>query len=1158
MFLLSLKFLGTFDVALAGQPVSRYRSANVQGLLVYLALQAERPFPRDVLAALFWPDTTNASARQNLRQSLYQLRKVLNISGQERPYLHVTRQTVQFNDASEHSLDVRQFLDALDSGNLETAVSRYTGELLPGFTCDSLPFEDWLRQERERLHGLALQAMADLTARQLRNGRVVEAQAAARRQLELEPWSESAHRQLIEALALAGDRGGALAQFDRCRDVLAAELGLSPEPETIALRDRIQNNELRPVNPNLIAGRYALGPELGRGAMGVVHRGRDSRTGATVAIKKLGAAAIADNPGLVARFQQEAEALRRLNHPNIVELLAVDEKDGRHYLVMAFIPGGDLRQRLQKEGALPLRDALTIALDLADALTRAHRLDILHRDIKPGNVLLDAAGLPRLADFGLARLGQASLITGHEDVLGTVAYLSPEVCLSEPLDGRADIWSFGVLLYEMLLGERPFAAPTPAGTISHILNSPLPDVLALRPDIPEALADLLYRMLAKNRPDRIPSVRLVGAELEAIFQTTAEKSAAAPSGPPPKGRPAFVTPTPERLLQARHNLPAQTTPFIGREAELAELERLLADVAVRLVTILGPGGMGKTRLSLEIAARLAYGSSITPTPFPDGVVFVELEAVTTMEEMVTAVAAALGFAIEKEPEPQRQVCDFLSNKRLLLLLDNFERLIAPGGTAVVNAILRAAPQVKLLATSRQKLNLSGETLFLIEGLDFPDWQTTADAMRYSAVQLFVQSARRSRVDFALDEASLPQVTRICRLAAGMPLGIVLAAAWVDMLSLAEIGDEMGADIDFLAGEMGDLPPRQRSMRAVFEYSWELLTERERQLLARLSVFRGGFTREAAQAVAGASLRQLLGLVNKSLALRDAGNGRFSLHDLLRQLAAEKLADRGETDTIRTAHSQYYLSWLASHEMGLKQYIMLPTVRMIQADDQNIRTAWLWAAEIGRASLLTSVMESYPYYFAHIGGEYEANRLYRQALQRLPVGDSTFTDLADDVTFARASLLNHVQELGFSDEYDGQTIDIDRLHAFFRARGARHEEALVSQHLGFRALRNQDVAQAMTYFRAQIEIYEQEGEVFRLPLTLFNLAMMALFAGQVEQGMALGQRCLEVCEGNNNLLHKPMAIGFPGLFLLFEKMSMQLQTNNLPKWQRWGWQSGERD
>lgn len=1136
MLSLALNFLGTFHVFLADQPVSRFRSANVQGLLVYLALQAQRPFPRDVLATLFWPEEPDTVAKKNLRQTVYQLRQVLHDDqAQAQPYLLVTRQTVQFNPASRHTLDARQFLTALDQGDWVTAVSLYNGDLLPGFTCGSLEFEDWLRRERERLHGLALKVMSDLAERQLRNGRVGKAQTTARRHLSLEPWSESGHRHLMEALALAGDRPAALAQYERCRQILAEELDVLPEAETAALAERIQNDELEPVDPDLIAGRYVLGAEIGRGAMGIVRRGRDRRTGEVVAIKLLEAAVVAEKPDMAARFQQEGEALRRLNHPNIVKLLAMDEKKGRHTLVMEYISGGDLRQLLQKDNLPPLEQVLTIALDLADALTRAHRLDILHRDIKPGNVLLDDDGLPRLADFGLARLGQESLLTGHSGVMGTVAYLSPEACLGEELDARSDIWSFGVLLYEMLLGERPFAAPNAAGTLHDILHTPLPDVAALCSDIPEAVVDLLYRMLRKNRADRIPSVRLVGAELEAILQDRAWDAAAAPrTGPPAPGRPSFATPTPERLTRARHNLPVQTTPFVGRELELAELDRLLADPAVRLVTILGPGGMGKTRLSLEIGGRLANGTSAAQLAFPDGVIFVELASATSLDQMLTAVAAALGFAIEKGLEPQQQLLNFLSNKRLLLLLDNFEQLLAPplAAAGVVMAVLQTASQVKIIVTSRQKLNLSSEVLCVLGGLAFPDWQTTADALSYSAVQLFVQSARRSRIDFSLDAAALPPVARICRLAEGMPLGIVLAAAWVDMLLPAEIAEEMAADIDFLAGEMGDLPPRQRSMRAVFEYSWELLTEQERQLLARLSVFRGGFTREAAQAVAGASLRQLLGLVNKSLVQRDVRNGRFTLHELLRQLAAEKLAASGETEGIRTAHSHFYFQLLGRLAPTHRTFIILAP------DTQNLKSAWLWGAKQGDAARLIPIIEPLHMYFHLVGREFELLVLLLEALSLLPAGDPTFQNIADDATMVRASIFNRLQETGYEKDHYDQPIDIDALYSFFQTRGAKLDEAIACQHLAYRAIGQGDFKKAVSFFQSQARLYEEAKATFRMASSLAITATIAFQAGQVETGLAMAQRSLTIAEQSNEEMYKLASLIAMAFYTLHDQVDYE--------------------
>ena len=1145
---LALSFLGTFAVQLDGQKLSRFRSSNVQGLLVYLALQANHAFARDSLATLFWPEQSDSTARKNLRQALYQLRKVLDDSDKnEQSFLLVSRRSIQFNPQSNFVLDVAQFLTALDEGDLATAVSHYTADLLPGFTCDSLEFEEWLRSERERLRGLALAAMSKLGARYLRNGHVEDAQTIARQQIKHEPWSESANQQLIEALALSGNRTAALAQFEQFQEILADELGVSPSNETFDLIARIENDELQPIDPNLIAGRFTLEDEIGRGAMGIVYRGQDAHTGKRVAIKLVDEQRLTTNPSLLARLRREGEALEQLNHPNIVHLLAMDEKDGRHHLVMEHIAGGDLSLLLNNQPQLPIKRALAIALDLADALTRAHRLGILHRDLKPANILLDENGLPKLTDFGIARLGQDSNLTEEGAVLGTFSYLSPEACLGELLDERADIWAFGVLLYEMLAGERPFTfstsahAASPAAVITHILHDPLPDIRKVRPDIPDALEDLLYRMLAKNRADRIPSARLVGAELEAILQDAPlpATSKTAKSQPKPKQplRDVFATPTPERFMQARHNLPNQSTPFVGRDAEIAELTRLLADAAIQLVTILGPGGMGKTRLSLEAAERFVDGTSATRIAFPDGVYFVELATANSVEQMITAVATAFGFAIERELEPIQQIINFMANKQLLLLLDNFEQLLTStvNGTDVITAILQAVPHIKIIVTSRQKLNLRSEVVFALEGLAFPDFQTAADALSYSAVQLFEQSAQRIRYDFTLEETTVQHIARICRLTEGMPLGIVLAAAWIDMLSLAEIADEMQRDIDFLTTEMGDLPPRQRSMRAVFDYSWALLTEPEQQILAKLSVFRGGFTRDAAQVVTGAGLRQLLGLVNKSLIQRDVVNGRFSLHELLRQLAAEKLNISGEADAVKTVHSHYYLQLLVEKETALYDTQQKATVQALMAADQNIRAAWLWAAQTGDVKQLLPAIESFLLYSYFWGGEFELQELYIQTLSLLPSGDPTLQDTAHEIAFLRASILNRLQELGFPTDEKGQPIDIDRLYALFQARGAQLEEAITCQHLGYRAVEQQKFDQVLYYFQRQTSLYEAVQTMNRLAGSLNVTGMLAWVAGQTELSRMLNQRALAVARQTNNRLQEAAAYFASGVYALGEKV-----------------------
>lgn len=280
-----------------------------------------------------------------------------------------------------------------------------------------------------------------------------------------------------------------------------------------------------------IANRFVIAdPDrdlLGRGGMGDVYRATDAQTGETVAVKALSPDVLTRDPDLLERFLREGEALRQLNHPNIVHMIAACEQDGGRYLVMEYVGGGSLETLLQKEGRLSPTRAVEIALDLADALTRAHRLGIIHRDLKPANVLLAPDGTPRLADFGIAHVAVGPQLTQTGILIGTVDYLSPEACQGEPLDERTDIWAFGVMLFRMLSGQLPFRGDNLTARITAILTRPVPDLVQLAPGIPDGLSVLVYGMLEKDRCRRIPSVRLVGAELEALSKRR-ESAAPAP------------------------------------------------------------------------------------------------------------------------------------------------------------------------------------------------------------------------------------------------------------------------------------------------------------------------------------------------------------------------------------------------------------------------------------------------------------------------------------------------------------------------------------------------------------------------------------------------------------------------------------------------------
>lgn len=696
-------------------------------------------------------------------------------------------------------------------------------------------------------------------------------------------------------------------------------------------------------------GVYQVFEEIGAGGMSTVYRGVDTRSQQIVAIKQLKGELT--QPDLLERFKREGEALRDLNHPNIVKMFDALAHEGQQYLIMEYIAGGDLNTLL-KNGRLSVKGTLEIALDLADALTRAHRLNIIHRDLKPANVLIATDGTPRLTDFGIAYMQAPERVTKTDTVVGTLYYLSPEAFRGEVVDARTDIWAFGVLLFELLTGQRPFDRSSAAATMTAILTEPPLDLEQLVPNCPIALVDLIYRMLEKEANARIPSVRQVGASLEALLHNldTTDLNAIRTDARPLIHTSRFETPTPPADA-VPHNLPKQPTPFVGREHELQDLANLLNQADVSLVTITAPGGMGKTRLALQAAEQFLQSKF-------KGIYLVELAPLSSAEHIVPTIADAVGFRFSANGEPRQQLLDYFREKRLLLVMDNFEHMLA--GATLVGDILAHAPHIKIIVTSRERLNLRGETVLTIGGMDFPDWETPEDAIAYSAVKLFMQGARRAQPGFELAADDLKYVARICRLVRGMPLGIELAAAWVDMLKLAEIADEIGKSLDFLEADLRDLPERHRSLRAVFDYSWDLLSADERATFARIAVFRGGFSRQAGQAVTGANLKQLTALVNKSLLRRDPESGSYQIHELLREYADEKLEASGEAEDVRAAHSAYYLNALRQRERDLEGGRQVEALNEIESDIENVRAAWLWAArhseieQISRA-LLTIVM-----------------------------------------------------------------------------------------------------------------------------------------------------------------------------------------------------------
>ncbi len=428
-------------------------------------------------------------------------------------------------------------------------------------------------------------------------------------------------------------------------------------------------------------------------------------------------------------------------------------------------------------------------------------------------------------------------------------------------------------------------------------------------------------------------------------------------------------------------LPTPATPFVGREAELRRIADYLAHRERRLLTLYGLGGSGKTRLALEIAVK-------QPSLWHDGVWFVPLAEVPAPEQLVDALAATLDLRPGDAPLEAAQLIDFLRPKELLLILDSFEHLVAD--SALLRDILRKAPEVNILVASRARLGLQGEWAIELEGLDAPAQlpATVAEAESYSAVQLFVQSARRIVPNFMLSPENLPHIVRICQLVAGLPLGIQLAAAWVRLFPCRQIADEIERSPDFLHNPHQDASERQHSLRATFEYSYNLLPKVEQMLFRKLSVFRGGFMVEDARQVAEAGPSGLASLLDKSM-LQTSPSRRLDVHLTLRDYAAEKLAAMPDEEReTRERHCHAYLSFVQQRDKALKGEGSKEALEEIYVELGNVREAWRWAVAQVRVKDIDSSLDGLSGFYDLKGFFREGEAVFRDAAQRVLALDKT--------------------------------------------------------------------------------------------------------------------------------------------------------------------------
>jgi predicted ATPase len=837
---LSLSLLGPLHVTLDGQPASGFESTKVRALLIYLAVEADRPHGRSALAGLLWPEQPEEVARNNLRQALANLRRAIADQQAQPSFLLITRDTVQFNRASDHWLDVAAFGSLLAAcashahrrpesckpcmQRMAQAALLYQGSFLAQFSVsDSVAFEEWALIRRERQQHLALDTLARLAAYHQQRGEYELAHNYAARQLELDPWREEAHRQLMSVLDLSGQRNEALAQYDQCRRILADELGVEPEPATTALYQHIRNG---------------AGSEL------------------TAKSSELSA-----------------------------------------------------RQRLTRN---------------------------------------------------------SKISTHHQ-----------------------------------------------------------------------------------------------------------------------------------------YNFPAQLTSFVGREEELAALAELLANPTCRLITIIGPGGMGKTRLALQAAADQGE-------MFAAGTAFVPLAALSAADFLIPAITGALNITSQAQQDLKDQLFAYLRERELLLVLDNFEQLLE--GAELLAEILARAPGVTLLVTSRERLALHGEWLFDLEGLSYPTGKAIDRPEMYSAVQLFTQRASQVQRRFELGVDQAPSAAWICRLVEGLPLAIELAAATVRERSCAEIAAAIESNLLALATPLRNIPERHRSVWAAFEHSWRLLSQEQRRFMRRLAVFRGGFSDDAAMAVCAElsieparsgnsdAVQSILNsLVNKSL-LRRSSAGRYDIHELVRQYAGQKLRAARELDRARAAHFNYFLRFAEQAEpqlTGPEQAIWLDRLEL---ENDNIRAALGWSFERPAVELAAQL----------------AGALWRFWMARGYLGEGRGwleKVLAPENQLApglRAKALKAIGVLAWSQgEYPQATEFCETSLAIYQRINDKDGIATCLHYLGSLALHQGEYARSAQFLEASLTLRRELGDRWGVAACLNNLGALAGRQGDImqaeqfyEQGLAV--------------------------------------------------------
>jgi predicted ATPase len=854
------------------------------------------------------------------------------------------------------------------------------------------------------------------------------------------------------------------------------------------------------LSPGTRLGPYEIIAPIGAGGMGEVYRAQDSRLDRTVAIKILSSTFSADSDRL-RRFEQEARSASALNHPNIITIYELGRDGSTHYIAMELVEGKTVRELLTS-GLLPMQKAIEIAAQAAEGLTKAHEAGIAHRDLKPDNLMVSNDGFVKILDFGLAKLAlpsgelnEASPTVAWQTrpgvVMGTMQYMSPEQVSGGRLDFRSDQFSFGLVLYEMVTGKLAFRRNTTAETLVAILREPADPVGMQNSDAPAPLCWVIERCLAKDPEKRYTSTRELARELAAIRDRFSEKPAKQA-----ETRPA--------------NLPLQRTGLVGRDKEVAAARELLLRADVRLVTVTGPGGIGKSRLAVQVANEVV-------DQFPGGTHFVPLSSLSDASLVPSAIVQAMGMQAGGRSPLQilNENLKDLSRPPTLLLLDNFEHLIQ--ATPMVAGFLAMGPNLKIMVTSRAALHVYGEHEFPVPPLAMPDAQAIpgVDALsQYPAVALFVQRAIAVKPDFELTPENASAVAEICARLDGLPLAIELAAARVKVLSPSSMRTRLTSRLQLLTGGARDMPERQQTLRAAIDWSYDLLTPAEQKLFRRLAVFVGGCTLEGAEAVCDARgdldldlLDGMASMVDKSLAQQvEPGRGetRFVMLETIREYALEKLEASCEEAFTKRAHAAYCLV-LAEEKAADQSGAEGPEwMECLALEHDNFRAALEWLTETGDADwglrLGTALFRFWEM------REYLAEARSRLgALLRLP-GAAAPTKARARALFCAGVLAVEQGDYASADILLRESLEISR------QLGDTQGAAVSLNALAVNARDRGDLTLARPLFEESLALWRESGDPRAVARSLSNLASIVKLQGDNDRASSLYAECMSIFQG----------------------------------------------